>query len=320
MQAIAVSRYGAEPTMLELPKPVPGPDQVLIKVLYAGVNPMDRNISDGGWKAMRPAIFPLVLGSDVAGVVEAVGDKATRFSPGDFVFGQLLIAPLGSAGTYAEYVVVSQDANLSLLPKTLDPMVAASLPTPGATALGIVQSLGPLDGKTVLIVGAAGGVGSFATQLASQAGADVVANARSGAAARLSTYGATEIVDHTAVPLQDAVRRAHPEGIDALIDLASDAVEFTNVASLVRRGGTALTTKYVADVESLAKAGISGVNFQVSVSPAVLEQLADAVITRRIVPPPITRVELAEVPATWSNRHPKGKKVVSVGTPAEAQK
>ncbi len=88
-------------------------------------------------------------------------------------------------------------------------MVAASLPTAGVTGLEIVESLGPLAGKTVLIVGAAGGVGSFATQFAAQAGAHVDASARADAASRMRQYGAAETFDHTAVALRSAVRQAH---------------------------------------------------------------------------------------------------------------
>ena len=104
MRAVAVSEYGGSPVVTELPKPKAGPGQLLIKVQAASVNPMDRNIANGGMKDRVPAMFPMVLGTDVAGVVEALGDGAKRFSPGDEVFGQLRIAPLGSAGTYAEDV------------------------------------------------------------------------------------------------------------------------------------------------------------------------------------------------------------------------
>jgi NADPH:quinone reductase-like Zn-dependent oxidoreductase len=310
MQAIAVNEYGAEPRIMELPKPKPGPGQILIKIWAAGMNPMDRMISAGEWKAVIPGQFPLVLGADVAGVVEAVGENATRFSSGDVVFGQLFIAPVGSAGTYAEYVAVSEDANLARVPKKLDAVVAAALPTAGVTALGIVESLGRLSGKTVLIIGAGGGVGSFATQFAAQNGAHVDANARADAAARMRSYGAAETFDHTAVSLLDAVRRAHPVGVDVVIDLASDRDGFATAAALVRRGGTALSTRRSADVESLAKAGIRGVNFQVSMSPGALQRVADAVVKGRIVPPPINRIELGDVPATWSNGCFDGKTVI----------
>jgi len=155
MRAATVSAYGAAPEIADLPDPEPGPGQVLIKVRAAGVNPMDWSVAEGLWQAMMPATFPLILGADVAGVVDAVGEGTTRFSPGDTVFGQLLIPPLGSAGTYAEYVTVSQDAPLVPVPGDLDPVTAAALPTPAGAAFDLVESLGPLAGKTVLIVGAA---------------------------------------------------------------------------------------------------------------------------------------------------------------------
>jgi NADPH2:quinone reductase len=147
MHAITVNEYGAAPALTDVPDPQPGPGQVLIRIEAAGMNPMDRTIADGGWKAMMPATFPLILGSDLAGVVEAVGEGASRFSKGDEVFGQLFIAPLGSTGTYAEYVAVAEDASRPRA-EGLGPEVAAALPTSGATALEIVESLEPLDGKT----------------------------------------------------------------------------------------------------------------------------------------------------------------------------
>src|SRR4029077_15671475 len=106
-----------------------------------------------------------------------------------------------------------------------------------------------LTGKTMLIVGAAGGVGSFATQLAASAGAHVIAVARADAAVRMRRYGAAETVDHTAVSVPDAVVHSHPDGIDVLVDLASDANGFATLAALVRAGGTALTTRYFADTD-----------------------------------------------------------------------
>jgi NADPH:quinone reductase len=106
MRAVTVTEYGATPAVAEMPTPEPGPGQVLIRLRAAGMNPMDRALASGAWKPM-PTIFPMVLGVDGAGVVEQLGPGASRFSVGDDLFGQLLIAPLGSAGTYAEYVAVT---------------------------------------------------------------------------------------------------------------------------------------------------------------------------------------------------------------------
>jgi NADPH:quinone reductase-like Zn-dependent oxidoreductase len=300
--------------MAEMPTPEPGAGQVLLKLRAAGVNPMDRTLAAGDWKPM-PATFPMVLGADGAGVVEQLGEGASRFSVGDDLFGQLLIAPLGSAGTYAEYVAVTEDAPLARVPAGLDDVVAAALPTAGGAGLALVDLLEPLSDKTVLVVGAGGGVGSFATQFAANAGGNVIANVRDDDAERMRAYGATETIDHTKVPLQDAMREAHPDGIDALLDLVSGAEGFAALAPLVKPGGTAVTTRYVADEEALRAGGITSVNFALPSSSELFERVAEAVADGRIVAPPITRISLDEVPAALSSAHARpasGKTVITL--------
>src|SRR5258708_22921996 len=105
-----------------MPTPEPGPGQVLIRLRAAGMNPMDRALASGAWKPM-PATFPMVLGVDGAGVVEQLGPGASRFSIGDDLFGQLLIAPLGSAGTYPAYLAVTHDPPPAPVPRRPDPPV-----------------------------------------------------------------------------------------------------------------------------------------------------------------------------------------------------
>jgi NADPH:quinone reductase len=298
MRSVYVSEYGDTPVVGEIPTPEPGAGQILLRMRAAGMNPMDGTLASGAWRP-APATFPMVLGADGAGVVEGVGEGARRFSRGDELFGQLLIAPLGSAGTYAEYVAVTEEAPLARVPTGLDPVVAAALPTAGGTGLALVELLGPLTDKTVLIIGAGGGVGSFATQFAVNAGAHVIANVHAAAAGRMRGYGAAETVDHTQVSLPDAVQQAHPDGIDVLIDLVSDADSFAALTSLVRPAGTAVTTKYVADPGGLATAGVTGTNFNSAqyMSGELLKRVADALVSGRIVAPPITRITLEQAPA-----------------------
>ena len=167
----------------------------------------------------------------------------------------------------------------------------------------------------MLIVGAGGGVGSFATQFAVNAGASVIANVRAGDAERMRAYGAIETIDDTAVSLLDAVRDSHPDGIDALIDLVSDAPGFAALASLVEAGGSAVTSVYVADESALRASGITGVNFALQPSRELFERVAQAVADGRIVAPPITRIPLDEVPAALSSpraRPAAGKTVVTL--------
>lgn len=315
MRAVVVKGYGSAPVLAEVPTPQAKAGQVLVKLTAAGMNPMDRVLASGAWRPM-PAIFPMVLGADCAGVIERVGEGVTRLAVGQCVFGQLFLPPLGSTGTYAEYVAVTEDAPLALVPAGLDLLVASALPTAGMTGLSLAEDvLGPLTGKTVLIVGAGGGVGTFMTQFAANAGARVIANVHEAAAARMRRYGVAEVVDHIAMPLEETVRRAHPEGIDVLVDLVSDGDEFAELAKLVHPGGTAISTRYVADIASLEVLGVAGINFALHASVGSLDRLADALLTGRIVAPPITRILLEDVPAVLSGeatRPVDGKFVISL--------
>jgi NADPH2:quinone reductase len=313
MLAIAVNEYGGMPAVTQLLNPEPGRGQVLIRIKAAGVNPLDQFVADGALKEIAPATFPLVLGADLAGVVETVGDGAARFSVGERVFGQLGIPSVGSNGSYAEYVAVGEDAPLAHVPDGLELTVAAALPTAGVAALQIVESLAPLAGKTVLLVGAAGGVGSFATQYAVNDGAHVIAVAKA-ADERLLAYGAAEAIDYTTTSVAETVRQTHPDGIDVLIDLASDADGFAALASLVRSGGTALKTRfqYAADIEALASRGVVGVNFEIKLSSQALERLAKDVVSGRIAVPPITVIAVGDVPRLDRAAPGEGKTVIAL--------
>jgi NADPH:quinone reductase-like Zn-dependent oxidoreductase len=312
VRAVTVSDYGASPVVMDLPTPAARPGQVLIKLAAAGMNPMDAKLASGEWRP-EPATFPMVLGVDGAGIVDALGEGATRFSLGDRTFGQLLISPIGSAGTYAEYVAVTAEAPLALVPPGLDLVRAAAVPTIGGSGLTLVESLEPLEEKTVLVIGAGGGVGSFALQYAVIAGARVIANVRTSAEERVRSYGVVQTIDHTIVPVGDTVRRAHPDGIDVLIDLVSDADSFSSLASLVRPGGTAVSTQYVADPRALSASGVRGVNFVLRETSEVLQRVAEDLVDGRTVAPPITRIALDEVPSAMGSspqRRSEGKTVI----------
>lgn len=123
MRAMTVADYGATPTVVQLPTPQPDAGQVLLRMRAAGTKPMDGRLAAGLFRPV-PAVFP--LGADGAGVVERLGDGAARFAPADEVFGQLLVAPLGSAGTYAEYVAVTEKAPLAT--------ASAARESPGSTS------------------------------------------------------------------------------------------------------------------------------------------------------------------------------------------
>lgn len=297
MNVVAVTEYGATPELLTAePRPV-GRAEVLIEVQAAGINPMDMTIAAGAWSSQYDAVFPLILGADAAGVVKQVGAEQSRFAVGDRVFGQLLVPPLGSSGTYAEYVVAPASGALAIVPQDLTAAVAAALPTAGGTALGIVEQLGSLTDKTVVVIGAAGGVGSYLTQFAVTAGAlvDTVASERD--AERLRSYGVTSNYDRSRGSVSEMVRAVHPDGVDVVVDLANKAPSFTDLArTILRSGGTAVTTRYAADADALASVGLTGINFAAAITPDLLTRVGEALVSGRVVAPPITLVALGDVP------------------------
>jgi NADPH2:quinone reductase len=295
MRAIAVREYRADARLGEHGKPTAGPGQVLVKVQAAGMNPMDQAIANGAFSEFLPATFPLILGVDLVGVIEAVGDGPGPYAIGDRVFGQLLTPPLGSSGAYADYAAVAADATVAIVPDALSSEVAASLPTPGVTALQLARSLEPSDGKTIVVVGAGGVVGGFLTQLLVASGARVLAVALPPQADRVRGQGAQVVIDATASPTVH-IRRAAPNGVDVLVDLVSDAEQFALLTDTIRSGGSAVSTRYVADIDDLAKRDIQGVNFVVQVTTADLQTVAALTASGQLIPPPIRTVGFEDVP------------------------
>src|SRR5215204_6172096 len=212
MRAIAEVEFGGPVALMVLPTPEVRADEVLIHVRAAGVNPFDWKVADGVLKDEKQHRFPLILGFDAAGVVEQVGAGVTRFSEGEEVYGYFSKPVIGE-GTYAEYVVVPA-AIVAKKPKAVGFAEAAALPMPGLTAMDLVDAVDLRKRETVLIVGATGGVGTYVVQLAARHGARVIATARQVNEAFVRELGATETIDHTREDLVEAVRTAHPDGIE----------------------------------------------------------------------------------------------------------
>jgi NADPH:quinone reductase-like Zn-dependent oxidoreductase len=255
----------------------------------------------------------MVLGVDGAGIVEATGEGTTRFVPGDKVLGQLFIPPIGAFGTYAEYVAVTADAPLACVPDGLDLIQAAAAPTAGGTGLSLIELVEPLDDQSVLIIGAGGGVGTFATQFAVNAGASVSVNINADAEERMRSYGVTRAIVRSSESVADAMHQTHPDGVDVLIDLVGDAKSFAAMATLVRPGGSAVTTQYVADLEALRSRGIRGVNFALRQTSELLQKVAESLAARTVVEPPIIRTTINDVPSLFGPEAPPradGKTVI----------
>jgi len=312
MRAIAVDQLKGEPRLLEVAQPVAKADQLLVKIAATAINPFDWKVADG-IMGTAPSVFPLILGQDAAGTVTATGESVTRFKTGDRIFGQFFHMPIGE-GTFAEYAVVPQTAPLVLLPPEIDFATAAALPTAGMTALSMVEALELGEQASVLIVGATGGVGSFATQLAASRGLHVLATAGTPAdAERLRRLGAREIYGSRDEALISDVRRDHPRGIDGVIDLVSNSAALTALSGLVRQGGCVLTTVFSADEKALQGRGLRGGNFEVKATSALLQRLADIVAAGKLTVPIESTILLAEAQAAIARSragHSKGKTVI----------
>lgn len=301
---------------MDLPRPNPGPGEVLVRVEYAGINPFDWKISDGIFEGRRPHLFPLVLGVDAAGTVEAVGTGVNRFRTGDRILGQFLHDPVGT-GTYAEATPVPENLALVRVPSGLAFPEAAALPTAGMTALAGLETLALSPESWLVVVGASGGVGSFATELAAVRGIRVLAVARARSAARLRSLGAAEVLDPTSEDAPAVIGRSHARGVDGILDAMSDGPGFARYVALVRRGGAAVTTTFAADAETLASPGVRVTNLNLQPRADLLGRLVREVVDHRLKVPVEQRVTLSEAPAALSELKAgrgHGKTVVSVGT------
>ncbi len=237
MRAVYVERVGVPAAVLhgDRPVPRPGPRQVLVAVHAAGVNPRDHQLAEDRYAFRRlSGRLPTILGSDVSGVVVERGRRATRFEVGDEVLA--MQTTLGGMGGYAEYVAVHESA-VARKPTALSHVRAAALPVAGLTAWQALAGRRSLDGARVTVVGATGGVGHLAVQLARRRGAVVTAVCGPDKADVAESLGASRVVDYTSQRLADAV--------DAPQDVVLDTVgtgDLRSYRSVLAPRGRHLTT------------------------------------------------------------------------------
>ena len=283
MRAFSVRSFGEAPAIHDLPVPTAG-GAFLLRVAYAGVNPLDNNNLA---RLTSSSAYPYVLGIDFAGVVERVPAGGNELHVGARVFGMAR-----THGAYAEYTAVSPGAKsepLALIPNGVSDDAAAALPTAAVTALRTVELLGVTAGQRLVVMGATGGVGGYAVQMALSRGAHVIATVRGdvGEARRL---GAEEVYDSQAGDVADALHAAHPDGVDAVLDLVSGPEAIRRDAEFIKPGGRLVSTIFAADEEWFAGRQITAHNSASSANPLlspaglteVARMLADGTITARI--------------------------------------
>ena len=231
MKAVILPGFDQPVTLTDdLAAPSPGEGEVLVRVRASSLNPVDNAIAAGMLNGMVDHEFPVVLGRDYAGVVEQAGAGVTSWAPGDEVFGFLRHAePVVHDGTWAELILVPQDNRVARSPAGVDVAAAGAAPLAGITALAAIDALQPGGGDRVLIVGATGGVGAFAVQLAARAGAVVIAPGLAEDESYLRDLGAREVIE----------RGTTPDGeVDAVLDLVSYGPDgFEANAAALKEGG-----------------------------------------------------------------------------------
>jgi NADPH:quinone reductase-like Zn-dependent oxidoreductase len=310
MRAIRQSVLGG-PEVLELvevPRPNPGPTEVLVRVTAAGVNPVDWKTRARGGFLGQP---PFTVGWDVAGVVEALGRGVTRFAAGDRVFGMPRFPH--EAAAYAEYVT-SPSRQLARTPSRIGDVEAAALPLAALTAWqALVETAGLRSGERVLILAAAGGVGHLAVQIAKAREAWVIGTARSAKHPFLAELGADEAVDYATERVEERVRN-----VDVVLDLVGGETGEGALATL-RDGGLFVavpSSSALEQLRELAAGRVRVTSLLVEPDRAGLEAIAGLVETGALrvhVERTFPLEEAARAHEAGETGRTQGKLVLTVG-------
>ena len=246
-QTLTYHRNNIELTLCEAPKPEPQPGQALLRVLTAGVNPLDNMISRGEVKLITPYKLPLIAGNEVVGIVETLNSTDSGFHIGERVFARL---PLDSIGAFAEYVAVDVNA-LASVPDYLSDIEAAAVPL---TALTIMQSfdlMQPPFGASIFISGGTGGVGAMAIPIAKSRGLKVITNGSVENKERVLALGADQFLDYKT---EDYVERL--SGIDYALDTLGGA-ETEKQMSILKQGGHLVSLRAMPNAAFAKRMGLS---------------------------------------------------------------
>ena len=273
MQAIRIHNYGGPEvlTLEDAPQPTPQSGEVLARVHAASVNPIDWKIREGKMKDFVPTQFPAILGSDFAGVIEAVGPDVTEFQVGQEVYGSA-----GHGGSYAEYAAVPTGI-IALKPTTLDFTQAASLPVAALTAWQGLFEHGRLEaGQSVLIHGAAGGVGMFAVQFARWKGATVYATAGKDDLDWVRELGADTVIDYQNAHFEDKAKDA-----DLVFDLIGGETQ-TRSFEVIKPGGALIATAQPPAPDAGKAKNIRAEMMNAKPTTAIYEQIAALIDSGKI--------------------------------------
>jgi NADPH:quinone reductase-like Zn-dependent oxidoreductase len=287
--------------VVEVARPVPGPGQVLVKVMAAGINPGEASIRKGLLHAIWPATFPSGEGSDLAGIVAEAGPDVSRFAVGDEVLGFV-----ETRGSHAEFVVADVD-KLVTRPGNVPWEVAGSLFVVGTTGFAAVRAVSLVPGDTVVVSGAAGGVGSVAVQLAADAGATVIGLASEGHHGWLTSHGAIPVAYGDGVA--ERIEEVSKGRVDAFVDTFGGGY----VEMAVALGVSPDRINTIIDRAAAAEYGTKTDGSAVAANAGVLAELAGLISAGRLEIPIAKTYPLAEVREAFrqlEQRHTLGKIVL----------
>ncbi len=308
MKAVVIHEYG-DPEVLkyeDIPRPEPKDDQLLIRVIAAGVNPVDGMIRSGMFAREGNRAFPIILGGDVAGVVEKVGSKITKFKSGDPVFAYV---SLDNSGGYAQYALVTE-REAAPKPKSLTYVEAAAVPVVAMTAWQALVDTAKLSGgQTVLIHGGSGGVGSFAIQIAKARGAKVIATASTANQDFLKQLGADVAIDYTKQKFEDVAKD---------VDVVLDSIGRDTLArsyAVVKKGGIIVSLVARPKESELEKHGIRGTALNAEPNSGELAEIGKLIDDKKIkviVSQTFPLSEAMKAQEQVATGHTRGKVVLKV--------
>lgn len=264
MQAIRVHHFGGPDvlTLETIMQPEPQSNEVLIHIKAAGVNPIDWKIRSGHMQEVFPTSLPFTPGTDVAGIIEAIGADVTEFQVGQAVYGVL------ATGAYAEFATTPADM-IAPKPQTLDFVEAASVPVVAMTAYQALFDYAALKpGQTVLIHGAAGGVGLFAVQFAKEKGAHIIATTSAKHAEFVRSLGADQVIDHNTTPFEQVVHN-----VDVVLDTLGGDTQARSYAVL-KPGGILVSTAAPPDAQKAQQYGVRAEMMGMKNSVSLLKEIA----------------------------------------------
>jgi len=311
MKAIRIHAYGGPEQMQFEDAPVPtcGTGDLLVRVVAAGVNPIDWKMRSGLMAEQLPKPFPITLGSDAAGIVTALGGAVRGFELGDDVF---FYAEFARGGTYAEYVAVDA-SQVAKKPRTAPFSTAAALPTPGQAAwTALIETARIERGLRVLIHGGAGALGTIAVQLAKEHGAHVIATASGDGVALVESLGADEVIDYRTRRFEQVAR-----DIDIVLDTLGGATQEASWATM-RKGGILVATAMPPSPERAAAAGVRAAFVFTAPRGAVLAQLAQRVDDGRlrvVVGQELALADAAQAHRLGESGKARGKMILHVAAP-----